>query len=326
MQKQYDVVGLGELLIDFAPGGTSGTGSPLFECNPGGAPPNVLAAVARQGGKAAFLGKVGEDSFGRMLEGVLKDCGIETRGLRIDQNVRTTLAFVTLDETGNRSFAFFRNPGADIMLETSEVDEALIRSTKIFHFGSLSLTHEPARSATLHAINTAKESGALISYDPNLRPPLWSSLDAAREQITTCLPYADLLKISDEEFAFLTGESDYMTHAPAFAAQYGIACLFVTLGPKGAFYCLRGQCGVLPTYDVKVVDTTGCGDAFMGAVLAKISRLEGGLDALDEEELRKIVDFANACGSLTARRKGGIPAIPTTGQVEEFMRTAPLLK
>lgn len=326
MEKRFDVVALGELLIDFAPGGTSASGRPLFECNPGGGPPNVLTAVARQGGSAAFIGKVGEDSFGHMLEQTLTDCGISSEGLCFDHEVRTTLAFVSLDETGNRSFSFFRNPGADFMLDQSQVNPELIQSARIFHHSSLSLTHEPARSATMFALKTAKAAGVPISYDPNLRLPLWPSAEAAREQIVTCLPYADILKISDEEFTFLTGESDFETHAPAFAERYGVTLLYVTLGPKGAYYCYKGHCGVLPTYDVKVVDTTGSGDAFIGAVLTKICAMGGDLQALTETQVREITDFANASGSLTARMKGAIPAIPTAEQVLDCMASVPLLK
>ncbi|MDL2233222.1 PfkB family carbohydrate kinase [Ruminococcaceae bacterium OttesenSCG-928-L11] len=325
MNKKWDVVALGEILIDFAPGGKSGAGMPLYECNPGGAPANVLAAVTRQGGRAAFIGKVGSDSFGAFLETTLRECDIDTSGLCVDEDTRTTLAFVSLDETGNRSFSFFRNPGADYMLSKEDVNTDLIRDAATFHFGSLSLTHEPARSATRYAVETAVQAGALISYDPNLRLALWPTADAAREQILAYLHYADIVKISDEEFEFLTGSPDYETGAAAFMEQYGLSCLFVTLGPKGAFYRCNGFGGKLPTYDVKVVDTTGSGDSFMGAVLGKLSKRSAGLNALGEAEIREIVDFANASGSMAARAKGAIPAIPTTEQVLECMRTVPLL-
>ncbi|MFV0400220.1 MAG: PfkB family carbohydrate kinase [Oscillospiraceae bacterium] len=319
-KKKYDVVALGELLIDFAPAGSSAGGYPLFEANPGGAPANVLTAVTRQGGRAAFIGKVGEDAFGRLLEGTLRDCSIDTGGLRIDPDVRTTLAFVSLDETGNRSFSFFRNPGADYMLTPEEVDVALIRQANIFHFGSLSLTHEPARSATHYALEMAKESGAVISYDPNLRPPLWDNLDTAREQILSCMPSADIVKISDEEFTFLTGEDDYASHAPAFAERYGISLLFITLGPGGAYYHCNGHSRAVPTYDVEVVDTTGSGDAFIGAALGRISREGLDLSTIGDEALLELTSFANASGALTARAKGAIPAIPGTEMILDCMR------
>lgn len=324
--KRFDIVALGELLIDFAPGGISPAGAALYECNPGGAPANVLTAAARQGGRTAFIGKVGEDTFGRLLESTLMDCGICTDGLLFDKNVRTTLAFVSLDKTGNRSFSFFRNPGADYMLAREDINPDLIKASRIFHFGSLSLTDEPARSATKFALDIAKENGLLISYDPNLRPPLWKSLDFAREQIVSCLGYADILKISDEEFTFLTGEKDYESNAAAFAERYGITCMFITLGPKGAFYCYKGICGSMPTYDVRVVDTTGSGDAFIGTALGQIAALPAdGFYKMDEAELREIVAYSNAGGAMTSRMKGAIPAIPTTEQILECIRTIPLL-
>lgn len=317
---------MGELLIDFAPGGTSQTGAPLYECNPGGAPANVLAAVSRQGGKGVFIGKVGEDAFGRLLEKTLSECGICAEGLHFDKDVRTTLAFVSLDATGNRSFSFFRNPGADTMITRDEVDAGLIRSSRIFHFGSLSLTDEPARSATRYALEAAKQSGATVSFDPNLRPLLWKSMDLAKEQIVSCLEYADILKISDEEFEFITGNADYEKYAPAFAERYGIKCVFVTLGAKGAYYLCNGAAGTMPTYDVKVIDTTGSGDSFMGAVLSRISAMPAkSVAEIGESEIREIVDFANASGAMASRMKGAIPAIPTTDQVLECMKTVPVL-
>lgn len=324
--KTYDVVALGELLIDFTPSGVSTNGSALFECNPGGAPANVLTAVARQGGKAAFIGKVGKDSFGELLKTTLEQENIETKNLVFDEEVRTTLAFVTLDDTGNRSFSFFRNPGADIMLRMEEVDRALIENTRIFHFGSLSCTHEPARTATRFAIEKAKESGAVISYDPNLRLPLWQNEETARRTILEFMPYADIVKISEEEFLFLTGKEDYKTHVAEFAKQYGISLLLVTLGPKGAFYFADGKSNLLPTYDVKVVDTTGSGDSFMGAVLFQIAQQKKELNALTEGELNEIMDYANASGSAAAAVKGGIPSIPTKEQIIKCMSETPLLK
>lgn len=323
--KKYDVVALGELLIDFAPYGKSPAGENLFESNPGGAPANVLVSVARQGGSSALIGKVGDDMFGEKLRGALQDNGVDVTGLCVDANARTTLAFVSLDETGNRSFSFFRNPGADYLLRAEEVETALIAHTRIFHFGSLSLTHEPARGATFFALQQAKDSGALISYDPNLRPALWNTLEEAKTQITSCLGYADILKLSEEEFEFITGETDLERHAPAFAAQHGIACLFITLGPDGAFYCGAGGCGRLPAYDVKVVDTTGSGDAFMGAVLWQLGRGENPLSALTADELAHITRYANASGSLAARMKGGIPSIPTAEEIARCMEEVPPL-
>lgn len=323
--KQYDVAALGELLIDFTPAGRSAAGSQLFECNPGGAPANMLTAVSRQGGRGAFIGKVGMDSFGCLLKETLDKEHIDTTGLSFDEDTRTTLAFVTLDERGNRSFSFFRNPGADTMLRPEDVRTDIIRQAGIFHFGSLSCTHEPARSATRFALETARENAVLISYDPNLRPPLWKDEQTARETILEFMPYADIVKISEEEFAFLTGETDYRRYAADFAAQYGISLLLVTLGPGGAYYYADGKSRHLPTYDVKVADTTGSGDSFTGAVLGQISRLGRPLQALLQEELDEIVRFANASGSFAATAKGGIPSVPTAEQVLACMREVPLL-
>lgn len=325
MQKNYDVTALGELLIDFTPAGRAETGSAIYECNPGGAPANVLTAVSRLGGHCGFMGKVGEDSFGHLLHNTLVREGIDTAGLLFDGETRTTLAFVTLDGSGNRAFSFFRNPGADIMLKAEEVCTEMLTNTRIFHFGSLSCTHEPARSATRFAAETAKAAGARISYDPNLRLPLWKNPETAKKTILEFMPYADIVKMSEEEFTFLTGEADYTTHAAHFAAQYGIALLLVTLGPGGAYYYHNGKSGRFPTYDVPVADTTGSGDAFTGAVLRQLCQLDTPLEALTEQALEKMIRFANAAGSITATAKGGIPAIPNTAQVQNCMKQYPLL-
>lgn len=322
----YDVVSLGELLIDFAPHDVSEAGSPLFECNPGGAPANVLTAITRQGQTAAFIGKVGSDLFGSLLRDTLKKNSICSDGLVFDPDVRTTLAFVSLDETGDRSFSFFRNPGADIMLKQSEIRTDLLKDARIFHFGSLSLTHEPARSATRFAVEYAKRHGSVISYDPNLRPPLWPSLDHAKERILEFLPYADIVKLSDEEFGFLTGSGDYQANAAAFAEQYGISCLFVTLGAQGAFCHVNGHQLLCPTYNVKVVDTTGSGDAFIGAALVKLLPYIHDFSLITAEAMRQIMMYANASGSMTATKKGGIPAIPNRTTIEACMNEAALLQ
>lgn len=326
MQKKFDVVALGELLIDFSPHGFSPAGYPCFESNPGGAPANVLTAVSRQGGQAAFIGKVGSDYFGKLLEDALKKCAICTDGLLFDPVVKTSLAFVSLDRYGNRSFSFFRNPGADCMLTAEEIPYDLIAQGNIFHFGSLSLTHEPARTATKRAVEFATENHLFISYDPNLRLSLWQSAEEAKKQISAYLPYADILKISEEEFTFITGQCDYLTHAPAFAEKYQIACLFITLGPKGAYFRCNGHTGILPTYDVEIQDTTGSGDAFIGAALRLISKSEKKQLDFTEAELTRLVSYANASGALTTTRKGAIPAIPDSKQIEACVREMPLLK
>lgn len=313
----YDVTALGELLIDFAPAGTSDYGNGIYEANPGGAPANVLTSLSRQGKRTAFIGKVGSDAFGDILRKTLDQNGIDTACLYTDTDARTTLAFVSLTPEGDRSFSFFRNPGADLMLKPEEIDETAIQNSKIFHFGSLSLTDEPARGATRRALELAKEHGVTISYDPNLRPPLWNSLEDAKEQIKSCLPYADILKISEEEFQFLLGHMDFERGSLALCEEYGITHLFVTLGPDGSFYRCGDITVRMPAVDVKVVDTTGSGDAFMGAALCRLGERTGDrFQILSEEEMRQILAYANASGSLTATKKGGIPAIPTKAEIE----------
>jgi len=315
-----DLAALGELLIDFTPSGVSGQGNPLFECNPGGAPANVLAALVRLGGTGAFIGKVGSDTFGRFLSDTLKKNGIDSKGLRFDKKVNTTLAFVHLSSTGDRSFSFYRNPGADMMLSCDEVDRNIIRDAEAFHFGSVSMTHEPSRTATLESARLAREMGKTISYDPNLRPALWSSLEEAREVIIRGLEFADILKISEDELAFLTGETDLKKGAERLADMYRGRILLVTLGPDGCFFGMDGRYDRLPTYDVKTIDTTGAGDAFLGGFLYRIRPYFGRLQELTFEELHGAVDFANAVGALATTRKGAIPAMPTLKEVTALIK------
>lgn len=315
-----DLAAIGELLIDFTPSGVSEQGNPLFECNPGGAPANVLAALTRLGGTGAFIGKVGSDTFGNFLYDILKQNGIDHRGLRFDPKVHTTLAFVHLSKTGDRSFSFYRDPGADRMLSYDEVDQDIIGQARAFHFGSVSMTHEPSRSATLGAARLARELGKTISYDPNLRPALWSSLEKAKEVILKGMEYADILKISEDELTFLTGETELEKGAERLADMYKGKILLITLGPKGCFFGMDGRFDRLPTYDrVKTIDTTGAGDAFLGGFLFKIRPYFGHLQDLTFEELHDAVNFANAVGSLATTRKGAIPAMPRLEEVRALM-------
>jgi fructokinase len=321
----FDVAALGELLIDFTPAGLSQTGNVMFERNPGGAPANVLTAITKLGGNCAFLGKVGNDQFGHFLSDVLKENKIAVNGLRFSKEVNTTLAFVHLDQNGDRSFSFYRNPGADLMLREDELDLSVINNSKIFHFGSLSLTGEPAKSATKKAVEYAKAAGKIISYDPNWRPPLWENDSAAREGMCYGLEYADILKISEVEMEFLTGESN-LEIGSKILLDKGIKLVVVTLGPKGCFY--RSVCGtgLLPTYDTKVVDTTGAGDAFMGGLLYHISKLGCNPGEISKGEIENIIDFANAVGALCASKKGAIPAMPEINEIEECRKnTAKLI-
>ncbi len=316
----FDVTALGELLIDFTPSGHSEKGNGLFETNPGGAPANVLVALSRLNKKTAFIGKVGHDQFGQMLKGVLVDQKIDTTNLLFSKTVNTTLAFVHLDEKGDRSFSFYRNPGADIMLEEAEINEDTIKQSRIFHFGSISLTDEPAASATFTALGYAKKHKVTISYDPNFRIPLWRSLDDAKRQILVGFEYADIVKISEEELEFLTGYCDVVKGTEVLQEQFGTAVIFVTLGSEGCFYRSKTFYGSKEGYQVNVVDTTGAGDAFLGGALSQILEMNKPLDHLTEVDIEEIVTFANAVGALTTEGKGGIPSIPTIEQVERFLK------
>lgn len=317
----YDVTALGELLIDFTPAGKSASDNQLFERNPGGAPANVLVALSRLGKKTAFIGKVGRDQFGHFLKETINNLNIETSGLVLDAQVNTTLAFIHLDSHGDRSFSFYRNPGADIMLNEKEINFDLIKHSKIFHFGSVSMTAEPARTANLKAAEYARQSKVLVSYDPNFRRPLWNNLETAKEVMLQGLALADILKVSEEELEFLTGTSD-ITDGSKLLQQYGnTQLIFVTLGINGCFFRLGDQTGLVPTYSVSTVDTTGAGDAFWGGVLYKITERKNLLLDLTTNELNEIADFGNAMGAVTTTKKGAIPAIPDLKQIRQFMNS-----
>lgn len=304
-----DVVALGELLIDFAARSTDEAGYPTMAANPGGAPGNFLAALNAYGKKTAFLGKVGTDVFGQLLLGTLTRAGIETRGIVVDESVFTTLAFVTLDAGGDRSFSFARKPGADTQLTWQEVDRSLIDDARVFHFGTLSLTDEPVRTATREAVAYAKAQGKLITCDPNLRLPLWPSAQAAREQMLWSLHQADVVKISDNEVEFLwncTPEEG----ADKLLAEFGVSLAMVTLGPDGCLLKTRNAAyrGACPK--VHPVDTTGAGDIFGGSAVARLLELDKPVSSLTEADLAYIGSFAAAAASLSTERSGGIPSIP----------------
>ncbi|GGJ59825.1 fructokinase [Anoxybacillus voinovskiensis] len=315
----YDVTALGELLIDFTPSDHSDKGNILFETNPGGAPANVLVALSKLDKKTAFIGKVGNDQFGHFLRSVLQEHNIDTSNLLFSDHVNTTLAFVHLDENGDRSFSFYRNPGADIMLDRDEINEELIKQSRIFHFGSLSLTNDPAATATFTALLYAKKHKKIISYDPNLRIPLWESLDDAKEMMLKGLEYADIVKLSEEELEFLTGYSDVVKGTEVLHAQYDTSLIFVTLGSKGCFYRSKKDHGSKEGFRVKAIDTTGAGDAFLGGVLYKLLETNKPLHELTTPDLVGIVTFANALGALATEEKGGIPSMPTMEQVERLL-------
>ncbi len=315
---EIDVVALGEMLIDFACVSTDADGYPTMAAHPGGAPANFLAALTKYGKKTALLGKVGQDTFGKLLLGTLDQAGIETGGIIQDPDTFTTLAFVTIDETGNREFSFARKPGADTRILFEELDLSLIDSAKVFHFGTLSLTDEPARSATYQAVAYAKSQGKLITYDPNLRKPLWHSLEEANTQILWGLHQADVVKISDEEVEFLWGCSPE-AGADMLLTEYGVSLAMVTLGPKGAYLKNpQGACYVVSP-KVSPVDTTGAGDIFGGSAVSRILELGVAPASLTVEQMSQVGSFASTAASLSTEKPGGIPSIPEETLVRSRM-------
>ncbi|KAL5990926.1 carbohydrate kinase PfkB [Asimina triloba] len=316
------VISFGEMLIDFVPtvSGVSLAEAPGFLKAPGGAPANVAIAVARLGGRSAFVGKLGDDEFGHMLAGILKENGVSTDGVLFDTGARTALAFVTLRSDGEREFMFYRNPSADMLLKDSELNLELIRSANIFHYGSISLITEPCRSAHLHAMNVARDAGALLSYDPNLRLPLWPSADEAREQIMSIWEKADIIKVSDNELEFLTGHENLTDEVALSLWHPGLKFMMVTFGEKGCKYYTKHFRGSVDAFSVKTVDTTGAGDAFIGAVLSKLVNDLSVIE--DEARLRELLTFANSCGAITTTKKGAIPALPTEAEALKLVKGA----
>ena len=305
-----DVVALGELLIDFATQSTDGDGYPTMAAHPGGAPANFLAALTKFGAKTALIGKVGSDTFGKLLLGTLDQAGIDTRGMVVTDDVFTTLAFVTFDAHGDREFAFSRKPGADTCLTFEEIDLSLIDEAKVFHFGTLSLTDEPARTATYQAVAYAKEAGKLITYDPNLRKPLWSDLEEAKKQLLWGLSQADVVKISDEEVEFLFGLG-VEAGAAHILENFGVKLVFVTCGAEGCFFKNAKAQGHVPSLSgIHVIDTTGAGDIFGGSALWKLLQTGKAPEELNEAELRDIVSFACTSAGLSTTRSGGISSVP----------------
>ena len=315
-----DVTALGELLIDFTMISADGEGYPTMAAHPGGAPANFLAALAKYGKRTALLGKVGTDKFGRLLKGTLEGAGIETRGLVAADDVFTTLAFVTLDASGDREFSFSRKPGADTCIRFEELDLSLIDEARAFHFGTLSLTDEPARSTTQQAVAYAKAHGKLITYDPNLRKPLWKDLDEAKTQMLWGLQHADVVKISDEEVEFLFGLNP-QDGAAHILKEFGVKLVFVTCGPDGCFFKNARACGQVPGMSgIKTVDTTGAGDIFGGSAVYRLLETGKAPEALEEKELREIVSFACTAAGLSTTKHGGIQSVPDIDDVIRSMR------
>lgn len=315
MNNEIDVVALGELLIDFTENGISEHGNPLLEANPGGAPCNVLAMLQKYGKTTAFIGKVGDDNFGHMLADTVHELGIDISGLKYDKSVHTTLAFVHTYADGDRDFSFYRNPGADVMLEENEVDISLIKKAKIFHFGTLSMTHEVVEKATVKALDTAKAEGKLISFDPNLRPPLWSDLSVAKEKMEFGFRKCDILKISDNEIQFFTGESDILKGAQIIKEKYGIKLVCATLGKEGS-YALYNDIVVKcdPFLNPNTIETTGAGDTFMGSLLNSV--LDTGIENYTESSLTEMLRTANAAASIITTRRGALKVMPTLAEIE----------
>lgn len=318
MGKDYDVIALGELLVDFTMNGQSEQGNNLFEACPGGAPCNVLALLNKMGKKTAFIGKVGRDQFGTLLKNTIAEAGIDASHLVTDENVNTTLAFVHTFPDGDREFSFYRNPGADMMLNESEVDEEFAGRAKIFHFGTLSMTHDGVRVATKKAVQAAKESGSLISFDPNLRPPLWSSLELAKEQMEYGFSVCDILKISDNEIQFVSGKEDYDEGIGYLQEKYHIPLILLTMGRDGSRAYYKGMRVERPGFTVKTIETTGAGDTFGGSSLNYI--VEHDFDSLTEEQLGEMLTFANAAAAIVTTRKGAIKAMPCREEIEELIR------
>ena len=318
MEKKYDVIALGELLIDFTMNGQSEQGNNMFEACPGGAPCNVLALLNKMGKKTAFLGKVGRDQFGTLLRDTITEAGIDASHLMIDDKVNTTLAFVHTFPDGDREFSFYRNPGADMMLTENEVDPAFIAQTKIFHFGTLSMTHDGVRAATKKAVQAAKDAGCLVSFDPNLRPPLWSSLDLAKEQMEYGFGVCDILKISDNEIQFVSGKEDYDEGIACLQEKYHIPMILLTMGKDGSRAYYKGMRVERPGFSVKAIETTGAGDTFCGSSLNYV--VEHGFEDLTEEQLGELLTFANAAAAIVTTKKGAIRSMPEREEVEALIQ------
>jgi len=315
----FDITAFGELLIDYTQIGVSPSGMDLFEQNPGGAPANVLACAAKLGQNTAFIGKIGSDMQGEFLRKTLQAASINTDGLISDTNFFTTLAFVKLKENGERSFSFARKPGADTQICREDIALSIIENSRIFHFGSLSLTEHPARETTLFALEKAKSANCVISYDPNYRPLLWKSEVQAKEQMRSVLPYVDMIKLSDEETELLTGHADTQT-AAKHLLDLGLQIVAVTLGKNGVLLATKEGCETVPGFDVPALDTTGAGDAFWGAFLFSIGRLDKQIGDISFTELLKNARFANAAAALCVTKRGAIPSMPTLCDIEGLLK------
>ena len=308
-----DILTIGEILIDLTQTGRDEKGIPQFAANPGGAPANLAVAAAKLGAQTAFIGKVGDDAFGRYLTEVLRENGVDASGVAVDETYPTTMAVVSVDARGERNFSFYRSANADVMLSADDIPDAALRQAKLVHFGSVSLTADPSRAATLDAVRRAKGMGKTITYDPNYRANLWPDADTAVARMKAPLGLVDILKVSDEELPLLTGTADCAAGTAALAEQ-GVKLIFVTLGPDGVFYRLGEKTGHVPGVRCTVGDTNGAGDTFFGAALSRLCKED--LAALTPDKLEPILAFANKAASITTSRHGAIPAMPTLAEVE----------
>lgn len=317
--KNNDVVALGELLIDFTNNGISSQGNPLLEANPGGAPCNVLSMLSKLGRKVAFIGKVGNDAFGYQLKTAIEEQGINSNGLMMDDEVHTTLAVVLKKENGDRNFAFYRKPGADTNLKPEEINEELIKNSKIFHLGTLSLTDEPVKSATKRAMEIAKENDLLVTFDPNLREPLWDNLEDAKKAFDYGLQNCDVLKISDNEITWFTGLENYDEGIKYIQEKYpNIKLITLSMGPHGSRAYYKDTCVEIPAFLQKGdIETTGCGDTFCANVIETV--LQHGINNLNEEILKGMLVRGNAAASLISKKKGALRVMPTKEEIEEFI-------
>lgn len=316
--KEFDIVALGELLIDFTDSGLSKQGNPLLEANPGGAPCNVLALLSKLGHKTAFIGKVGKDGFGRQLQQALEQTGIQTQGLCFDPDIHTTLAIVLKQENGDRDFSFYRKPGADMMLKKEDIDVSLLENCTIFHFGSLSMTDEPCRTATRYAVETAEKAGALLTFDPNLRESLWSDLEEAREQILYGMAHCQILKIADNEIRWLTGEEDFDRGIAWIQERFDIPLILLSMGADGSRAYTPVLTVEIPAYAVSnVIETTGAGDTFFGGILHFV--LQHGWHTYTEQELEDMLLFANAGAAIITTRMGALRVMPEQEEIQRLM-------
>ncbi|MEG2597719.1 MAG: carbohydrate kinase [Oscillospiraceae bacterium] len=317
----FDFVSIGEMLIDFTPDEAKNSGTPLFRQNPGGAAANVACVLAKLGLSCAFSGKVGNDAFGESCKNALQSVGVCTNYLMLSADFPTTLAFVCLRSDGNRTFSFYRNSlTADVNLQIEELSPALYQ-TRFFHFGSVSLTEEPLKSTVLHAVKQAKKHGAIITYDPNLRLSLWRSANEARKTIIEALPAADILKLSEEEVVFLFGNLPEQEIARTLSKRYSLSMVLITKAEKGCYAYVNGKDYDAPAYHLQTIDTTGAGDSFLAGILFLLLQMKKSITSLSDEEVEKMLDFANALGSLVTTKKGAIPAIPTLDEIDQCLQT-----